>query len=95
MKKDFRASGLLVSLLLVPPAVADWQLQRLMAPTPAQLLAENAGHVEIYEDLEAGTVGDAMDQHFERIQNMMFVRIHHLPPPGAGGAAHVEDDGCE
>jgi hypothetical protein len=36
-----------------------------------------------------------MDQHFERIENMMFTRVHHLPPPGAGVPAYLEDDGCE
>jgi hypothetical protein len=35
-----------------------------------------------------------MDEHFDRIENMMFTRIHHLPPSGAGPAV-VEDDGCD
>jgi hypothetical protein len=76
-------------------AEADWQLQRLMQPSPAQLAAERDGHVVIYDGLDADAVQRAMDGHFERIQNMMFIRIHHLPPPGAGGEATIEDDGCD
>lgn len=77
------------------PAVSDdWQVDRLLHPTEAQLAAEARGSVVIYEGLEAGQVAHAMDEHFERIQNMMFTRIHHLPPTGAGGEVEIEDDGC-
>lgn len=90
----------LVGLIAVCPFVvsvqaADWQLQRLMQPGPAQRAAEARGSVHIYESLEAGLVADAMDSHFDRIQNMMFIRIHHLPASGAGGDAMIEDDGCD
>lgn len=77
------------------PAHADWQVDRLISPTPAQLAAEAEGRVVIYDGLDANLIGYAMDTRFERIQNMMFIRIHHLPPPGAGGEAVVEDDGCD
>lgn len=77
------------------PAVSfDFQLQRLLAPTPAELQAEQEGSVFIYDSLEIGQVDEALDRHFERIQNMMFIRIHHLPPT-AVGPAEVEDDGCD
>jgi hypothetical protein len=54
---------------------------------------ETRGGVYIYDSLEAGEVDAALDQHFGRIQNMMFIRIHHLPPNGTG-PAEVEDDDC-
>jgi hypothetical protein len=77
------------------PAVSlDFQLQRLLTPTPAELQAEQEGSVYIYDSLEIGQVDEALDRHFERIQNMMFIRIHHLPPTAAG-PADVEDDGCD
>ncbi|MCB1802169.1 MAG: hypothetical protein KDI82_10825 [Gammaproteobacteria bacterium] len=75
-------------------ASGDWQLQRLMEPSAAQRAQEIRGSVVIYDGLDAGLVAQAMDEHFDRIQNMMFVRIHHLPPSGAGGAV-IEDDGCD
>jgi hypothetical protein len=71
----------------------DYQQQRLLAPTPAQRAMETRGGVYIYDSLEAGEVDAALDQHFGRIQNMMFIRIHHLPPNGTG-PAEVEDDDC-
>lgn len=74
---------------------ADWQTDRLLQPTEAQRAAELHGRVMIYDGLEANLIARAMDRHFERIQNMMFIRIHHLPPSGAGGAAEIEDDGCD
>ena len=76
-----------------------WQTNRLMQPTAAQLKAEARGKVVIYDGLDMRQVNAALDRHFERIQNMMFVRIHHLPPSGAGGkgkgGAEVEEDGCD
>ena len=72
----------------------SWQELRLRAPTEAQLERERSGGVFIYDGLEYGTVQAAMDQNFERIQNMMFVRINHLPATGSG-PAEVEDDGCD
>ena len=72
----------------------DYQQRRLLAPTPAQRATEVRGGVYIYDSLEAGDVNTALDQHFDRMQNMMFIRIHHLPPTGAG-PADVEDDGCD
>lgn len=71
----------------------DWQTRRLMAPTPSQLAAESKGQVFIYDSLDINRVDSAMDQNFDRIQNMMFIRIHHLPPTGSGPAV-VEDDDC-
>jgi len=73
---------------------SDYQLRRLADPTPAQRAAEQRGAIFIYDSLPFGQVSAALDQHFDRIQNMMFVRIHHLPTE-AGGPAEVEDDDCD
>ena len=72
----------------------DWQVKRLMMPSEAQLAAETKGQVYIYDSLDINKVNDAMDQHFDRIQHMMFTRTHH-PPKSKGGQAEVEEDGCE
>ena len=71
-----------------------YDLRRLMQPSPAERAAEQRGHVHIYDALEINEVNAALDENFERIQNMMFTRIHHLPPTGAG-SVEVEDDGCD
>jgi hypothetical protein len=70
-----------------------YQIQRLLTPSATELAAEDRGSVYIYDSLEMKQVNAALDQHFDRIENMMFIRIHHLPPTGAG-PAEVEDDDC-
>jgi hypothetical protein len=71
-----------------------WQERRLFEPTESQLVQEQHGQVFIYDGLNSSLVQRAMDEQFDRIENMMFTRIHHLPPTGAG-PAEVEDDGCD
>ena len=78
----------------VNPAEGSWQERRLMQPSAKQLERESKGGVFIYDGLEHNTVQRAMDEHFDRIEYMMFTRIHHLPPTGSG-PAEIEDDGCE
>ena len=76
----------------LPVAISlDYQLRRLATPTPDQRAAEKRGAVYLYDSLDAVDVDAALDQHFDRIQNMMFIRIHHLPAAGAG-PADVDDD---
>ncbi len=72
----------------------DYQLRRLMQPSPAELTTEQKGGIYIYDSLEINQVNAALDNHFDRIQHMMFTRINHLPPTGAGPAM-IEDDGCD
>ena len=72
----------------------SYDLRRLMQPSAAELASEKRGHIHIYDALEINQVNAALDENFDRIQNMMFTRIHHLPPTGSG-PADVEDDGCE
>lgn len=72
----------------------DHQLRRLMHPTPAELTSEEKGGVYIYDSLEINQIHAALDKNFERMQHMMFTRINHPPPSGAGPVV-VEDDGCD
>ena len=72
----------------------DFQERLLLHPSTKQRAAEQDGRVRIYDSLEIGLINTALDQQFNRIEHMMFSRIHHLPPSGAGPAA-VEDDGCD
>jgi hypothetical protein len=71
----------------------DFQIERLLTPSVTELAAEDRGSVYIYDSLEMKQINTALDQHFDRIENMMFIRIHHLPPTGTG-PAEVEDDDC-
>jgi hypothetical protein len=76
-----------------------WQNNRLFAPTVHQRAQEQKGSVVIYDGLKDITVEDAMDQAFDRIQNMMFTRIIRTGKSGQpvrdkDGDVVVEDDGC-
>ena len=99
-------AALLVGLLISTTSVAysaddqvaktshsDWQIARLMTPTTAQLQAESKGQVFMYDSLDINEVEAAMDSNFERIENMMFIRIHH-PAAHSGGDGEIEDDEC-
>ena len=68
-----------------------WQKERLLAPTPAQLAAEEKGRVGIYDGLESRTVDRALDEQFHRIDSMMFVRTRHIEPDGTDWV----DDDCD
>lgn len=81
-------------------AQETWQNNRLLQPTPGQREQERQGTVVIYDGLKDITVRKALDQNFERIQNMMFTRIVRTgnaeePLQGADGKAITEDDGCD
>jgi hypothetical protein len=80
--------------LAMAPSHADWQLKRLMTPSPPQLQAESRGQVFIYDSLDINQVEAAMDENFERIQHMMFTRVRH-PAPDPQTPAYLEDDGCD
>lgn len=72
----------------------DAQLRRLMSPTEAEQRAEQRGRVHIYDALEINQVDAALDAHFDRIQNMMFIRVQH-PVDDESGDYYVADDGCD
>jgi hypothetical protein len=64
----------------------------LFEPPESMLLAEARGRVMIYDGLHSKTVNLAMDEQFDRIDNMMFTRIHHVED---NGEIEIEDDGCD
>lgn len=54
-------------------ALHDWQVRRLMDPSPQELETERMGNVYIYDGLTELEVDTALNTHFSRIQHMMFV----------------------
>ncbi|MEA3412255.1 MAG: hypothetical protein U9R74_12055 [Pseudomonadota bacterium] len=78
-----------------------WQMRRLFEPSETHLRAETRGSVMIYEGLEETTVNRAMDTHFSRIDNMMFVGTVRNDAEGKvltnpkTGDVITEDDGCD
>ena len=82
-------------------AIEKWQYNRLFNPSPANLKAEGRGTVFIYDGLTDVTVQQAIELHFDRIQNMMFTRTVITDKNGdpridpITGDKLVEEDGCD
>lgn len=77
----------------VPAAEAeDWQVRRLLAPTPQERTAERQGTVFIYDGLNEHHVDQALEQAFDRVQSMMFVRVQPAEPEPE---EYWLDDGCD
>jgi hypothetical protein len=81
-------------------AVAAIEMRRLLQPTPAELAQEQKGRIYIYDGLRAVDIENAMDTAFDRIENMMFIRVRKTDEQGktlrdpATGEPQFEDDGC-
>ncbi len=104
-----RLLGCLVSLVsmshvhaaLGDPGADDWQLRRLQHPTLAELRAERAGQIMIYDGLTDRQVARVMDNHFNRIQSMMFTDVVITGKDGSpkedpvSGTILTESDGCD
>lgn len=76
-----------------------WQNNRLFAPTANQRQQEGRGKVVIYDGLKDTTIDSIMDKAFDRIQNMMFIRIIHTDKAGqpmhdGNGEVITDDDDC-
>ena len=80
--------------------VRDIELRRLFEPTEAEREEEASGRIYIYDGLRDIDVEEAMDEEYERIENMMFIREKKTDEQGgvlkdpATGEDVVEDDGC-
>lgn len=78
----------------------DWQVRRLMEPSPQELKKERDGYVYIYDGLTEREVDTALDSQFFRIQNMMFVGTVKTDTSGqplrdaASGQSIQESGGC-
>ena len=68
----------------------DWQLKRLISPSKQQILSER-NRVFIYDGLRSSQIDKALDDHFERIHGMMFVR----EISDKDGNEEILDDGCD
>ncbi len=85
--------NMLLVLATVPAQAMDnYQYKTLFLPSDYTLKAESKGRVMIYDGLTSNTVDKAMDEQFNRIEHMMFVRIVHEQD---NGEYYVEDDGCD
>ncbi len=62
----------------------------LFSPSDSMLKAETRGRIMIYDGMDSETIERAMDEQFNRIDNMMFTRIHHVQE---NGEEYVDDDG--
>lgn len=91
------AAVLLTAVVLTLPGLAAgagdvFQYGTLFNPSQSQLKAESRGRVMIYDGLAEHDVDQALDTQFERIDNMMFTRIHRNAQDD--GEVEVDDDGC-
>ena len=82
---------LLAGLASQAIAGPGWQERRLLAPSAAEQRMEERGRVHIYDGLHEGTVEQAMDTQFERVEHMMFVGVRHTSEDGDEYA----DDDCD
>jgi len=81
-----------VSMFSPSPAYDEYQFKVLFTPSAAVLDAEARGRVMIYDGLRYATVTHAMDEQFDRIENMMFVGT---VIEQEDGELAVEEDGCD
>jgi len=85
----------------IPGRTESYQHNALFTPGEAQLAQEARGRVFIYDGLSDKEVELALDQHSDRMQSMMFVRVRKTDSRGkalkdpATGEAMVADDGCD
>ncbi|MDJ0738821.1 MAG: hypothetical protein QNJ91_03830 [Gammaproteobacteria bacterium] len=77
--------------LAADPAVVDGYLVQLHEPSAALREREARGRVTIYDQLSVADVDRALDQQFERIGSMMFVRTQYPQPDGSIAG----DDDCD
>ena len=73
-------------------AYDEYQYKVLFSPTAEILEAETRGSVMIYDGLRYATVMRAMDEQFNRIENMMFVGTI---VESDDGELEYEEDGCD
>jgi hypothetical protein len=88
------------SCIVAAADVSTIELRRLFDPTEAELAAEAEGRIYIYDGLTDRDVQRAMNEEFERVENMMFIRTRKTDDTGElkrdaeTGEVEYEDDGC-
>lgn len=70
------------------PGSNAWERRQLHHPSDKLLKMERRGRVTIYDGLQETEVKRAMDEQFDRIDRMMFIRIKTED-------GHGLDDGCD
>ena len=83
------------------PSIEEWQLERIYNPEEYVLESESRGLVFIYDGLSETRVDQILDDHFERIEAMMFTRVKRTDAAGEvlldpdTGEELTMDDGCD
>jgi len=78
----------------------DIELRRLFDPTEAEVASEAEGRIYIYDGLTDVDVQRALNEEFDRVEHMMFIRTQKTDAKGEvkrdaqTGAVEHEDDGC-
>jgi hypothetical protein len=78
----------------------DIELRRLFDPTEAEVASEAEGRIYIYDGLTDVDVQRALNEEFDRVEHMMFIRTKKTDAKGElkrdaqTGAVEYEDDGC-
>lgn len=92
-----QAKGVVAALLVVatlPPQVIaganSYMYEMLESPSQTVLSAEAKGRVTIYDGLKNETVERALDQQFNRIESIMFIRTQDEQENGE----YEADDDC-
>ena len=70
-------------------AEQDWQQRRLLHPSADERTREERGQVFIYDGLAEAQVDQAVNTQFERLENMMFIRVRRPQPDGE---ISIDDD---
>ncbi len=93
MNKRQKIIAMIMSALLVAPALAaatdSYQQRILFSPDADILESEARGRIMIYDGLRNAIVETALNEQFERIENMMFIRTLYIQDDGD---YEVEDD---
>jgi len=77
------------ALFSMNASAGDFQHNALFNPSQFQIKAETNGRVMIYDQMENTIVEAALDQQFNRIEHMMFVRTRHV---NADGSVKQDED---
>ena len=100
MKWLFSVISLAIGASVLATDVREIELRRLFDPTQSELEQETEGRIYIYDGLRDKDVERAMEEEFDRVENMMFIREKKTDEKGEvlkdrkTGADVVQDDGC-
>ena len=94
------AGAMLLAAATCAGAADAWQERLLFDPPQSQLDAEARGRIMIYDGLTDAQIAQALDEQFDRIESMMFVRTIRTDEQGEEqrdaetGVVLADDDGC-